>query len=105
MLPWPVLRDFLSNLPPTGDSAVFRAQHPQSWWWTPELDFLGAVLTAVQWGNWQRAGGKGDKPKPIKRPKEKPRKRVETTITADELKTRRQALNERVTGKVDDGGH
>lgn len=102
-MPWPVLRDFLTHLPPTGESAVFRAQHPQSWWWTPELDFIGAVLTAIQWGNWQRGGGKGDKPKPVKRPKEKPKK-VRPAMTAQDVTSRRQALNQSV-GKVDDGGH
>jgi len=63
-LSWNDLRDFVTHLPPTSASAFYRKTHPQSWWWTPELDFLGAVLTATQWGNWQRGGGKGDKPKP-----------------------------------------
>jgi hypothetical protein len=69
---WCDLRDFITNLPPSQDSALYRVRHPQSWWWTPEIDFLGAVMTAVQWGNWQRGGGKGDKPQPVKRPVEKP---------------------------------
>lgn len=34
------------------------------------MDFLSAILVTGQWGNWQRGGGKGEKPKPIKRPKD-----------------------------------
>lgn len=101
VLPWPDLRDFLLNLPPTGDSALYRQQHPQSWWWTPELDFLGAVLTSIQWGNWQRGGGRGDKPQPIKRPNEKP-KLADGAIpaTSDELAARKQALKRKIERTV-----
>jgi hypothetical protein len=49
---WNDLRDFIANLPPSHDSALYRVRHPQSWWWTPEIEFLGAVMTAIQWGNW-----------------------------------------------------
>jgi len=61
------LRDFINHLPPTQESALFRAQHPKSWWWTAETDFMAAILHTLQLANWQRAG-KGPQPKPIKRP-------------------------------------
>jgi len=94
---WCDLRDFITNIPPTPDSAFYRVQHPQSWWWTPEIDFLGAVLTAIQWGNWQRGGGRGDKPQTVKRPLDKP-KSVKGSVpqSGDELTARKQALKQSI---------
>jgi len=92
---WPDLRDFIVNLPPTKDSAYYRSQHPESWWWTPEIDFLGAVMTAIQWGNWQRGGGRGDKPQPVKRPSEKPKSaKGSVPNSAAELTARKEALKQ-----------
>jgi len=100
---WCDLRDFITNLPPTADSAFYRIQHPQSWWWTPEIDFLGAVLTAIQWGNWQRGGGKGDKPQPVKRPTEKPKSVKGSVPTSGaELSARKEAFKQTMHGR--DGG-
>lgn len=93
VLPWTDLRDFITHMP--FDSALYRERHPQSWWWTPELDFLGAVLTAIQWGNWQRGGGKGDKPKQVQRPVDKPRRVAANPTTAAELAARKEALKNR----------
>ena len=92
---WCDLRDFIVNLPPTQASALYRIRHPQSWWWTPEIDFLGAVMTAIQWGNWQRGGGRGDKPQPIRRPVDKP-KPVEGVVptSAEDLLARKEALKQ-----------
>jgi hypothetical protein len=92
---WIDLRDFITHLPPSQQSALYRSQHPKSWWWTPEIDFLGAALNAIQWGNWQRGGGKGDKPKPVKRPIEKPRA-VDGSVpkSAEELIARKKAMKE-----------
>lgn len=95
-LSWPDFRDFVTNLPPTADSALYRARMPESWWWTPELDFLGAVVNAVQWGNWQRGGGRGDKPKQPTRPMERPTRVQADPVTPDELKARKQALKEQM---------
>lgn len=95
---WTDLRDFVLHLPQ--DSAVYRAKHPASWWWTAEIDFLAAVVTAIQWGNWQRGGGKGEKPKPIERPIDRPKTAAGPTSAA-ELKARKQALMERMV----DGGN
>jgi hypothetical protein len=68
---------------------LFRAQHPQSWWWTPQTDFLALILQAVQGGNWQRGGGKGRPPEAVKRPSD----RRESIRTSDELKARRAAMD------------
>jgi hypothetical protein len=92
---WCDLRDFITNLPPSQQSALYRQQHPQSWWWTPQIDFLGAVLTAIQWGNWQRGGGKGDKPQPVKRPADKPKTARDFMPTSSaELKARKEAFKQ-----------
>ena len=92
---WCDLRDFITNLPPSQQSALYRVRHPQSWWWTPEIDFLGAVLTAIQWGNWQRGGGKGDKPQSVKRPVEKPKADPGSVpASAADLKARKEALKQ-----------
>ena len=101
---WCDLRDFIANLPPSHSSALYRVRHPQSWWWTPEIDFLGAVLTAIQWGNWQRGGGKGDKPQPIKRPLEKPKQAPGSVPESSaELAARKEAFKQSM-GRTD-GGH
>ena len=92
---WSDLRDFVNHLPPSQDCALYRVQHPQSWWWTPDIDFLGAVLTAIQWGNWQRGGGKGDKPQAVKRPVDKPKSAPGSMpASSAELKARKEALKQ-----------
>jgi len=101
---WNDFRDFLTHLPPSADSALYRDQHPQSWWWTPDHDFLAAVLTSLQWANWQRGGGRGDKPTPVKRPLEKP-KQADGAVpkTSEELAARKNALKRRIERTVDRG--
>ena len=86
------MRDFIANLPPVPECALYRAQYPNSWWWTPDMDFLSAILATGQWANWQRGGGKGDKPKPIKRPKEDPKRAPKTS---DDLQARKNAVKQR----------
>lgn len=89
------MRDFIQHLPPTQESAVFREQHPKSWWWTAEIDFLSAILHTLQLANWQRSG-KGSQPKPIKRPEDKPNRggKLEPQSAAD-LAERRKQMRER----------
>jgi hypothetical protein len=71
---WSDFKDFVEWLPPTGDSALFRARNPQSWWVTPEVRSLTAVIHVLSLANWQRAGGKkaGPAPKPMNLPEDKP---------------------------------
>lgn len=92
MFTWADLRDFIKFLPPNAESAVFRSSYPKSYWWTADHDFLSAILNALQWSNWQRGGGKGDKPKPVKRPKEDPKQGPKSL---DELEARKQAVKKR----------
>lgn len=95
MLSWDEFRDFIAWMKPDGSSALFRAQHPNSWWWTPELDFMSALLYTGQVANWQRGGGKGSKPKPTKRPKDRPiSARKHDPKDADELATRKQRMED-----------
>lgn len=102
--PWTDLRDFIENLPPTGESALYRAQFPRSWWWTPDHDFASAVLSTLRWGNWQRGGGKGPKPEPVKKPKEKRKPRVKADpVSADELAEKRRKLKALMEGGCVDG--
>jgi hypothetical protein len=77
-------------MPPTGESAYFRARHPNSWWWTPDTDFLAALLCAIQGGNWQRGGGKGPQPEQLKRPRDDT-----APDTTGQLPTTEQLTNQR----------
>jgi hypothetical protein len=51
------------------------------------VDFQASLLLAIQAGNWQRSGGKGDKPKRINRPKE-----VKQNMTAADVEQRKKRL-------------
>jgi hypothetical protein len=88
-LSWPEFANFVTWLPQTEASAYFRARHPGSWWWTPEHDFLALILQATQGANWQRAGGKGNPPKRIEKPDDRPPR----VGTSGELADRRTAYN------------
>src|SRR5512139_1015586 len=92
-LSWSELRAFIAGLPPTGESALYRALHPGNWWWTPQLDFMAATLHAIQAGNWQRGGGKGPRPEPVRKPRDvKPGRGAPQTL--EELAERKKALND-----------
>lgn len=88
-LSWGDLRDFVEGLPPTGESALYRARYPQSWWVTPEVRFLAMVIHVLHLANWQRGGGKksgSPTPKPIELPVDRPL----AVKTAEELKLKRR---------------
>ncbi|KZM68478.1 hypothetical protein [Nocardia terpenica] len=69
-LSWHEFGVLVAHLPPTPDSALFRARYPRSWYWTADIDFLSMILYTLQGANWQRGGGQGDKPTPVTRPVE-----------------------------------
>ncbi len=73
-LDWIEFRSFLEWMPPTADSALFRARHPKSWNWDRNTELLSYILYAVQGANWQRAGGDtnpaNQRPELIERPSE-----------------------------------
>jgi hypothetical protein len=91
-LGWGDLRDFLQWLPPTGDSAWYRARKPNTWWVTPELQMMAGLLYASEGANWQRGGGKGSQPKPFKFPVEP---KVGDIDSAQKLIDRKQRLQRR----------
>lgn len=88
---WREFHHFLKWMPPTGDSAYYRAKKPNSWWVTPELQLLAGILYAAEGANWQRSGCKGTGPKPVKFPEDRdiPIKDVA------ELKARKEQLRKR----------
>jgi hypothetical protein len=99
VLSWPEFRAFIEHLEPSPRSAFFRAQYPKSYWWTPDIEFLAAIAGSLQSANWQRGGGKGPRPKPMKRPKET-RKKISKSVdpkTGNELVAKRQALRDEIT--------
>ena len=59
------LLSWLEHLP--ADSALMRALNPDIAWGLPE-QLLAGVVDVLTWANYQRAGGKGPKPKPVPRP-------------------------------------
>jgi hypothetical protein len=90
-LTWTDLYHFLRWMPPTGDSAYYRARKPNSWWVTPDLQILGGVLYALEAANWQRGGCQGNAPKPIKFPVDKEFSVKDT----DDLNARRERVRRR----------
>lgn len=65
-LNWVDLRAFLVNCQPR--SAFARSYIPESAGWETTDFLLAALVDSTQVANWQRGGGKGQRPKPIKRP-------------------------------------
>lgn len=57
------------------DSALVAAHNggPQFRGWTAGRYLLAGVFDALQAANWQRAGNRGTKPRPVSRPRQKPR--------------------------------
>lgn len=53
---------------------------------------MASMLVVLQGANWQRGGGKGDKPKRIERPKETPK--MAASMTAQDLESRKQKLRQ-----------
>lgn len=62
---WRKFDALLSGLPP--GSAYIRAVRPELAWNENE-HLLAHIADLLAGGNWQRSGGKGQRPKPIKRP-------------------------------------
>ena len=90
-LGWAEFRSWINGRPPDGyRSALWRARHPRSWWRTPETDFIAGQLFALQVANWQRGGGKGQKPEPVKLPEDRP----VSVKSNEELKAKRKAQRE-----------
>jgi hypothetical protein len=50
-------------------SALGRALFGEASAWTPDVALLSRIGDLLAGGNWQRGGGKGEKPKPTKPPR------------------------------------
>ena len=98
-LTWPDLRDFIAGLPL--DSALHRELHPKSWWWTPDIDFMAAIVTTLQLANWQRSGGKGQRPQPITKPRDTGRNAPKTM---DEARARKKAQRDELARRAERNG-
>ena len=89
---WREFKLFVKHL--STDSAYYRARNPRSWNWDTNTELMSAILYVLQWANWQRGGGEGEKPKPIQRPDDSP-----TRMSADkrEISERKQAMQDELT--------
>lgn len=81
-LSWVDLRAVVRHSPRT--AALARAVHGEGVDWDAGVHLLATAVDLLASGNWQRGGGKGVRPKPLKRPQEK--RRIGTTVlTLDEM--------------------
>lgn len=71
------------------DSALSRSLNPD-WRWTLDTQLLAGVADLLAGANWQRGGGKGERPKPLERPGFRPEKKVHKAdaIPLDEFRKR-----------------
>lgn len=90
-LTWRDFHHFLKWMPPIPESAYYRSRKPQSWWVTPELQILAGILFAAEGANWQRGGGQGKAPTPVKFPEDK---QIQVK-DIDELTARKEAIKAR----------
>ncbi len=56
------------------DSALFRAMHPEDAVWGLKEQLLAVIADALHGANWQRSGGTGARPKPIRPSDDQPKK-------------------------------
>ena len=75
-LDWGGFRSFLMYLPP--QSALGVELYPENKW-SQDTYFLADLIDCMQGLVWSLGGGKGSKPKPIKRPGKKEAKVLEMT--------------------------
>jgi len=65
-------------------SALSRSTTGTSW--SQEDELLAGILDTLRSGNWQRGGGKGPRPKPLRRPGSKSTKTIGTPVAIDEMR-------------------
>lgn len=97
-LGWADFKDFVEWLPPTGESALWRARKPQSWWVTPEIKFLTTAIHVLELANWQRGGGRkggGVKPQPIRLPEDREVKIKDPETLAEKRRQQAEHLQRR----------
>lgn len=96
MLSW------LQHLP--SDSATLRAVNPDDIDWGLPEQLLAGIVDVLTWANYQRAGGKGPKPKPIPRPGVKTNTRRYGRTTLPPVEARRILDGYRRGDYATDGG-
>ena len=64
------------------DSPIVSYNHPEESLWGVTEHLLAAAVDALNAANWQR-GGKGQRPKPIRRPGDNTADRTEGKLTFD----------------------
>lgn len=94
-LSWEEFEALVVHVPPTAESAIFRARYPKSWWWSPREDIAAYTLHAVQVANWQRSGGKSKQPTVMSRPVERKTSNRPADVDAVPLTEIRGALAKR----------
>jgi hypothetical protein len=63
----------IEHMPPDSALAAAAQGGPQFRGWRHDTYLLAAVVDVLQAANYQRSGGKGTKPDPVKRPGQKKR--------------------------------
>lgn len=84
-LSWRRFQALVRHLPP--ESALWRAMDsPRQWGWSEHM--AAASLLALNAANWQRGGGKGAKPKPVRPPGSDrgASRRIGTAMPMDEMR-------------------
>lgn len=83
-LSWRRLKVLIRQLP--RESATARSQIGPVAEWTVGEYLLAALLDTARHGNWQRGGGKGQRPRPVPRPTERPIQMGRTNRSSAEVK-------------------
>lgn len=78
------LQRLIRKLP--ADSATALSVHGERATWGPNEHLLAHLIDVSAVANWQRGGGKGSKPTPVKRPGTDQARR--TTLTTAEIRRR-----------------
>lgn len=96
---WGEFRAYIGHLPP--GAALWRVlDSPRQWGWVEHL--LAAIEARSSQGNWQRGGGKGQRPKPMKPPGKANQQQFGTAVSVDEMRAVLDAWDD-PEGEVTDG--
>lgn len=93
-LGWDDFAVFVRFLPRTSQTA--QAAHGSDW--SAELHMLANVVDLLAWSNWQRGGGRGPKPKPLKRPRDKSSQTFGKPVPIDDVRRFLREQNGRAPG-------
>jgi len=90
-LSWRRLGVLVRQLPPT--SRLAREQHGDAVRWGDTEHLLAGIFDLLAGANWQRGGGKGQRPKPVKRPTDKKNEtRYGTAMPPEQAKAKLRLL-------------